>query len=173
MQHYQDVGEIAHALSWHADEILAGLAGDELAVEQTFRSLAEIDTEGRIIRRGRQFKELVAESGVPKEKMQTVVDRFRDEDCSFLTPPRSEGGIEPNTPIDVGHEALLRRWERVSGDPRNGSPYLCARCRIWPAFEVDDPVAPSPAASIGDATISSVGHRPSSIVAPNREQQFR
>ena len=39
--------------------------------------------------------------------------------------------------------------------------------------EVDDPVAPSPAASIGDATISSVGHRPSSIVAPNRDQQFR
>jgi hypothetical protein len=39
--------------------------------------------------------------------------------------------------------------------------------------EVDDPVAPSPAAAIGDATINSVGHRPSSIVAPNRDQQFR
>ena len=39
--------------------------------------------------------------------------------------------------------------------------------------DVDDPVAPPPAASIGDATISSVGHRPSSIVAPNRDQQFR
>src|SRR6185437_5157747 len=39
--------------------------------------------------------------------------------------------------------------------------------------EVDDPVAPSPAASIGDATISSVGHCPSSIVASNRDQQFR
>jgi hypothetical protein len=39
--------------------------------------------------------------------------------------------------------------------------------------EVDDPVAPSPAASIGDATISSVGHRPSSNVALNRDQQFR
>jgi hypothetical protein len=39
--------------------------------------------------------------------------------------------------------------------------------------EVDDPVAPSPAASIGDATISSVGHCPSSIVVSNRDQQFR
>ena len=36
--------------------------------------------------------------------------------------------------------------------------------------DLDDPVAPPPAASIGDATISSVGHRPSSIVAPNRDQ---
>ena len=34
------------------------------------------------------------------------------------------------------------------------------------------PVAPSPAASIGDATISSVGHRPSSIVAPNPNNNF-
>ena len=32
--------------------------------------------------------------------------------------------------------------------------------------DVDDPVAPSPAAAIGDATINSVGHCPSSIVAP-------
>jgi hypothetical protein len=39
--------------------------------------------------------------------------------------------------------------------------------------EVDDPVGPSPAAAIGDATISSLAHRPSSIVAPNRDQQFR
>ena len=36
--------------------------------------------------------------------------------------------------------------------------------------DVDDPVAPSPAAAIGDATVSSVDHRPSSIVAPNRDQ---
>jgi hypothetical protein len=39
--------------------------------------------------------------------------------------------------------------------------------------DVDDPVAPRPAASIGDATISSVGHRPSSIVAPNRRPEPR
>ena len=48
-----------------------------------------------------------------------------------------------------------------SGSPARAKPgILCARCRIWPAFEVDDPVAPSPAAAIGDATVSSVGHRP-------------
>jgi len=39
--------------------------------------------------------------------------------------------------------------------------------------DVDDPVATSPDAAIGDATISSVGLRPSSIVASNRDQQFR
>ena len=36
----------------------------KLAVEQMFRSLAEIDLEGRIVRRARFFKELVAETGV-------------------------------------------------------------------------------------------------------------
>jgi hypothetical protein len=122
MQHYRDVGEIAHALSWHADEVLSGLAGSE-PVEQMFRSLAEIDTQGRIVRRGRKFKELVDETGIARDKMLTVVDRFRDEDCSFLTPSQSEGDIGDDTPIDVGHEALLRCWERVSGDPRTGSKY--------------------------------------------------
>ena len=39
--------------------------------------------------------------------------------------------------------------------------------------EVDDPVAPSPATSIGDADIGDLAHRSSSIVAPNGEQQFR
>ena len=38
--------------------------------------------------------------------------------------------------------------------------------------DVDDPVAPSPAAAIGDATISSVGHRPSSVVAPIATNNF-
>jgi tetratricopeptide (TPR) repeat protein len=122
MDHYRAVGGIAHALSQHADEILADLSGAELAVEQTFRSLAEIDSEGRIVRRTRLFKELLAETGVPAEDLRNVVDRFRDEDCSFLTPPKSEApDLTDETRIDVGHEALLRRWERVSGDPRTGS----------------------------------------------------
>ena len=89
----------------------------------------------------------------------------------LLLPPLSSRARERGTIKVYGASFLLIVQ---SGSPARAKPgILCARCRIWPAFEVDDPVAPSPAASIGDATISSVGHRPSSIVAPNREQQFR
>jgi tetratricopeptide (TPR) repeat protein/energy-coupling factor transporter ATP-binding protein EcfA2 len=122
MDHYREVGGIAHALSQHADEILKDLSGTELAVEQTFRSLAEIDSEGRIVRRACFFKDLRAETGMTEQDLRTVVDRFRNDDCSFLTPSKFEtANLTDETRIDVGHEALLRRWERVSGDPLTGS----------------------------------------------------
>jgi tetratricopeptide (TPR) repeat protein len=124
LDHYVNVGGIAHALSQHADEVLKSLPSDELTVEQTFRSLAEIDNEGRIIRRARLFKDLLAETGVGAQSLWRVVDRFRDDDCSFLTPPKSETPEHlDSTRIDVGHEALLRCWERVSGDQRSGAQY--------------------------------------------------
>jgi tetratricopeptide (TPR) repeat protein len=122
MEHYRAVGGIANALSQHADEILKDLSGNKLAVEQTFRSLAEIDSDGRIVRRARFYKDLRAETGVTDQELRTVVDRLRNDDCSFLTPSKIEtAALTDETRIDVGHEALLRRWERVSGDPRTGS----------------------------------------------------
>ena len=118
MTHYRQIGEFANALSQHADEILKDLPGPtlHLAVEQTFSALSELDKEGRAIRRALKFSQLVAETGVEEAAVRHVLDRFRADDCSFLTPPPFEvkeiGGA---TRIDVGHEALLRRWEKVSG----------------------------------------------------------
>ena len=118
VEHYHAVGAIAGALSQHAEEVLASLPGLELAVEQVFRALAEIDREGRAIRRAVPFARLLAETGVPEDQLRKAVDRLRGEDCSFLVPPRSTvPELAPDTRIDVGHEALLRRWERLSGDP--------------------------------------------------------
>ena len=67
LEHYHAVGGIAGALSQHAEEVLASLPGLELAVEQVFRALAEIDREGRAIRRALRLDQLVAETGVPSD----------------------------------------------------------------------------------------------------------
>jgi tetratricopeptide (TPR) repeat protein len=113
--HYRAIGEFSDALSLHADEILKDLGPKLLlAVTQVFSALSELDKEGRAIRRALRFSQLVAETGVDEAAVRQVLDRFRADDCSFLTPPRFEA-IEPATRIDVGHEALLRRWEKVSG----------------------------------------------------------
>ena len=118
LDHYVEIGGIAHALSWHAEEVLRDLAGRELAVEQVFRALSEIDREGRATRRSLTFARLHEETGVSEDDLRAVVDRFRAEDCSFLVPPPSlVAALGPETRIDVGHEALLRRWERVSAEP--------------------------------------------------------
>jgi hypothetical protein len=118
LTHYRAIGEFADALSQHADEILADLPGPtlQLAVEQTFSALSELDKEGRAIRRALRFSQLVEETGVDEAAVRQVLDRFRADDCSFLTPPRFEvNELTATTRIDVGHEALLRRWEKVSG----------------------------------------------------------
>jgi tetratricopeptide (TPR) repeat protein len=118
LNHYNKIGGFADALSQHADEILKDLPGPvlQLAVEQTFSALSELDKEGRAIRRAVRFSQLVAETGVDETAVRQVLDRFRSDDCSFLTPPPFDvKEIVDTTRIDVGHEALLRRWEKVSG----------------------------------------------------------
>ena len=116
-EHYRMIKGIAGALSQHADEILTGLRGHEIAVEQLFRALSEIDKDRRAVRRALSFGQLVAETGIAKETLRQVVDRFRADDCSFLVPsPSAEPVLADKSRIDVGHEALLRRWEKVSGE---------------------------------------------------------
>jgi WD40 repeat protein len=118
LEHYNVVGGMTGALSQHADEILASLPGDDLAVEQIFRALSEVDREGRATRRALPFTQLVAEAGVEESAVHRVLDRFRAEDCSFLMPaPSAVTALTGETLIDVGHEALLRRWGRISAEP--------------------------------------------------------
>ena len=54
-QTYDEIGRMTEAVSRHADEILHDCAGQELAVEQTFRALSEFDRDGRAIRRALRF----------------------------------------------------------------------------------------------------------------------
>jgi WD40 repeat protein len=114
-EQYQAVGGIDHALSQHADAVLASLPGLELVVEQVFQALSEVDKEGRATRRALKFSQLLAETGASRKQLVQVLDRFRADDCSFIVPPLSVvPELQPDTRIDVGHEALLRRWDRIS-----------------------------------------------------------
>jgi tetratricopeptide (TPR) repeat protein/energy-coupling factor transporter ATP-binding protein EcfA2 len=112
---YRQIGKIAGALSQHADHILREYR--EQAVEAVFRALSELK-DGRAIRRAIPFQQLREECGLPQDELEHIVDRFRADDCSFLvTSPPGVAKLTDDTVIDVGHEALLRRWERSSGAP--------------------------------------------------------
>lgn len=117
LEDYQKVGRISGALSQHADEVMASLPGLELAVEQVFRALSEVDKEGRATRRALFFSQLLAETGVGEEQLRKVLDRFRAGDCSFILPsPATDPRLREDTRVDVVHEALLRRWDRISAE---------------------------------------------------------
>lgn len=119
---YEAVGGMSGALSQHADEVMATLPGLELAVEQVFRALSERDKEGRATRRALPFRRLVEETGIDEADLRKVIDRFRADDCMFLVPSfESVPIIQEDTRIDVIHEALLRRWERMSAPSEKGA----------------------------------------------------
>jgi tetratricopeptide (TPR) repeat protein/energy-coupling factor transporter ATP-binding protein EcfA2 len=118
LDHYEAIGRMSGALSQHADEILSNLAGLKVVVEQTFRALSELDKEGRAVRRALPFERLRAETGASEPDLRNVLDRFRADDCAFLIPaPAAVATVADHTRIDVGHESLLRRWEKVNGEP--------------------------------------------------------
>jgi len=115
VRYYNAIGRISGALSKHAEEILSSLPALRRVVEQVFRALSEVDRQGRGIRRPLPYSQLCDETGEAQSDVRQVVDRFRADDCSFLVPSISSmPELEPDTRIDIGHEALLRRWERVS-----------------------------------------------------------
>lgn len=117
LDQYAQIGGIANALSRHADLILAGLAGHEIAVEQVFRALSEVDREGRATRRALSYADLRAETGVEDAELRQVIDRFRDDDCSFIVPPISSvPELGDRDTVDIGHEALLRRWKKIGAE---------------------------------------------------------
>ena len=138
-QDYQAIGGVATALSQHAEEVFKSLEGLELAVEQIFRALSELDKDGRATRRAIPLAQLVAETGESELDVRRVLDRFRADDCSFLLPsPSLVPNLAPDTTIDVGHEAFLRRWRRISGTPQGSQLTSTGRDEGWIVVEQRD-----------------------------------
>jgi energy-coupling factor transporter ATP-binding protein EcfA2 len=95
---------LASLLSNHADEIMETVAPDlrrSRAVENLFRALIEQTAKKQAIRRPQQFKELAAISNVDAQELRTIIDAFREDGVSFLTPPLSTE-IKDETTIDIG-----------------------------------------------------------------------
>jgi len=123
---YKTIGEFKNALSNHANEIFQEFErfDDEnkpavsrrLVAKRIFQALTEEDQDGRVIRRPMRFDDLeeyVASSDWTQadvgEAVHDVVSRLAATDCSFLR-------IEDDSVVDIGHEALIRRWSKLNGD---------------------------------------------------------
>jgi energy-coupling factor transporter ATP-binding protein EcfA2 len=116
-------GSLANLLSDHADTVMDNVGKDtprKQAVETLFRALIEQTTQKRAIRRPQTFRDLAAVVNVEPPALRAIIDRFREDGVSFLTPARtSVAEIEDETIIDIGHEALIRCWRKIS-DEKDG-----------------------------------------------------
>ena len=112
MSDYEAVGEIAKALSNHADEAYHSLPGLGTVVERVFRALTERVAEGVENRRPLSFERLCAVTGCAKANVEQVVERFRRPDTAFLMPP-PDVSLSTNPVIDISHESLIRQWQKL------------------------------------------------------------
>lgn len=112
---------LAQLLSDHADRVMqevAPTAADRLDVERVFRALTDINAEGQAIRRPQAFAQLATTCGIAPERLRRIIDAFRAEGVSFLT-PYFPAAITERTVIDISHEALIRYWRAIA-DPQLG-----------------------------------------------------
>lgn len=124
--HDQAVGGLAQALSHHADWVVADASlgpQRERDVELLFRQLVQSD-DGRLIRRPVQVGELIESTRVGENKppllsrdaVERLVERLSRDDCGFVfLQSGDEAGdrFADDAYIDIGHEALIRRWRRL------------------------------------------------------------
>ena len=67
------------------------------------------------MRRPQTLAELMAVTGSDEPTLREIVDRFRAEGVSFLT-PYGDAPIGPDTLIDISHEALIRCWHKIADE---------------------------------------------------------
>jgi tetratricopeptide (TPR) repeat protein len=111
---YMAVGTLRDALSIHADEAYAEAESGHgaLATERIFKALTDTFTDPRGIRRPTRVAELAAIGQIPERSVMRVVEIFRREGRSFLTPPPAVP-LTSETIVDLSHESLMRAWRRL------------------------------------------------------------
>lgn len=134
-------GGLGGLLSAHADEVAAQVrAGLDAArrdrvVEDLFRALTDVNSDNQAIRRPQTVSGLAEVVGLEVEALRPVLDAFRVDGVSFLSPYDARP-LEPEDVIDVSHEALIRGWRSLA-DPADG--WLAREFRnglVWRALLV-------------------------------------
>jgi WD40 repeat protein/tetratricopeptide (TPR) repeat protein len=109
LKHYEKIGGLEKALSQHADKAYAELDPAQQKVAETlFRNL----TGANNTRRPVKLAKIATLANVSTEQIVAVVEIFRQEGRSFLTPPLGKA-LTPETVLDISHESLIRLWQRL------------------------------------------------------------
>lgn len=112
---YDAVGAIAKALSTHANQVYDTLSPENKRItELMFRRLTQRAAGRRDIRRLAQLADITAVANVTTEDVIAVAEEFRRLDRCFITPPVDQP-LTPDSTLDIGHESLIRCWDRLAG----------------------------------------------------------
>ncbi len=132
--HYQSIGgHLSTALSQHVDEVYNHLDRDQQKItEILFRSLTELSGDRHDNRRPVELKQVIAQTRADTDQVIEVIDIFRQQGNSFLTP--GEGiDLSPETLLDISHESLIREWQRL----KNWAKKEAVSAALYQRLEID------------------------------------
>jgi len=114
LPHYEAIGGMTNALSFHADEAYHELLSprSHVIAERLFKALTEKGEDNREIRRPTSLSEASALAEAEEREVAHVIETFRKPGRTFLMPP-SEVPLRADTLIDISHESLIRNWQRL------------------------------------------------------------
>lgn len=119
---YEKIGTMENALSQHAEEaydeltIIADKEGTEKLqriCELMFKALTDKAADVRGIRRPQKIQYISNLFKATLEDVIQVVDIFKRPGRTFLIPTPNNGILKTDTIIDIAHESLMRKWERL------------------------------------------------------------
>ncbi len=129
LKHYDAIGGMEQALSMHANEAFDELSQDQKKLcERIFKTLTEKGLDNRGIRHPSTVREVSEVSGGSIKEITNVVDKFRIEGRSFIS-PGIDKEITASTILDISHESLMRVWQRLTNwvDDEAGSIQMYTR----------------------------------------------
>jgi WD40 repeat protein len=144
---YDEIGGVQKALAGHAESIYVDLGAAEQAImRRVLLQLVEVGETGESTRRKVDRADLQFRD-VPEEAVSELIEKLTSAESRLLIASRqitaSEDEVEPTVWIEVGHEALIRQWDRFTGwvaenqeDLRYGTEFMQA-AQDWRAGNQD------------------------------------
>ncbi len=114
IQHYEAIGTMTEALSYHAEEIYNELPNQRsrLIAEKLFKALTDYSDDSRGTRRPTQLSEICTLADAKQDEVVNIINSFREPGRAFLMPSFSIA-INEDSMIDISHESLMRVWKRL------------------------------------------------------------
>lgn len=110
---YDSVGTMSDAMSLHANEAYEELTprGKEIC-EKMFKTITEKGSDNKGLRHPSGVATIKSVAGCSSEELFEVVEKFRIQSRSFIT-PRQNLSLGEDSIIDLSHESLMRLWDRL------------------------------------------------------------
>jgi hypothetical protein len=111
---YEAIGGLQQALSLHAEEayLEAGVDRGQQIAGKIFKALTDTFSDPRGVRRPTSIQELAAICEASEAEVIQIVEIFRRDGRSFLT-PHAGVSLDSRSIVDLSHESLMRCWTRL------------------------------------------------------------